>query len=144
MLKMLEVFLEALYCVGLILSTIVGIWHFAVPHLFQWYLYIPNEYNILNIGINYINFFFSLLLTGYSFLFLLFRKKIFSGNKDLLIMYGFMVFVWFCRAAITFIYPWPLEPVAWSAYAQQIASFVIFLLQLIPFFYLLRTFQRRL
>ena len=136
-------FLKALYSIGLILSAVVGIWHFSVPYLYQWYLYIPDEYKVLNVGINYINFFFSLLLTGYSLLFLLFRRKIFSGNKELLIMYGFMVFVWFCRVAITFIIPWPLEPVVWPAYAQQIASFIIFILQLIPFFYLLHTFARR-
>ncbi len=135
--------MEVLYSVGLILSAIVGIWHFAVPYLYQWYLYIPDEYKILNVGIDYINFFFSLLLTGYSFLLLLFRRKIFSGNKDLLIMYSFMVFVWFCRAAITFIDPWPLEPVAWLAYAQQIASFIIFILQLIPFVYLLRKIKKK-
>ena len=56
-------------------------------------------------------------------------------------MYGFMVFVWFGRAAITFIKPVPLEPVAWVSYGQQIASFVIFILQLIPFVYLIRKFS---
>jgi hypothetical protein len=128
--------LKTLYGIGLILSTVIGIWHFGVPYLYQWYSYIPNENKFLFVGIDWINFFFSLLLSGYSLLLLLFRKKIFNGNKDLLVMYGFMVFVWFCRVAITFIDPWPLEPVAWPAYGQQIASIIIFLLQLIPFVYI--------
>ena len=130
--------MNILYIIALSLSTLVGLWHFTVPYLFQWYSYIPNENKSLIVGIDWINFFFSLLLTGYSLLLIIMRKKVFSKNKEMLIMYGFMVFVWFCRAAITFINPWPLEPVAWAAYGQQIASLVIFLLQLIPFVYLLR------
>jgi cobalamin biosynthesis protein CobD/CbiB len=66
------------------------------------------------------------------------RKKVFNKNKEILIMYGFMVFVWFCIVVITFVNPWLLKPVAWSSYGQQIASFVIFVLLLIPFIYLLR------
>jgi hypothetical protein len=130
--------MRILYIIGLILSAAVGIWHFTVPYLFQWRSYISDEYKVLAVGIDWINFFFSLLLTGYSLLLLFFRKKICNGNKDLLIMYGFMVFVWFCRVAITFVDPWPLEPEAWPAYGQQIASFVIFLLLFIPFAYLIR------
>jgi len=133
----------ALYIIGLTLSTAVGLWHFTVPYLFKWRSYIPDEYKVLAVGIDWINFFFSLLLAGYSLLLLLFRKKIFNGNKELLIMYGFMVFVWFCRVAITFIDPWPLEPAAWPAYGQQIMSFVVFLLLLIPFAYLLLRRNRR-
>jgi hypothetical protein len=133
-----EIIMIVLYIVGLSLSTLVGIWHFFVPYLFQWHSYIPNEYKSLIVGIDWINFFFSFLLSGYSLLLLIMRKKVFSKNKEMLIMYGFMVFVWFCRVVITFINPWPLEPVALVAYGQQIATFVIFLLQLIPFVYLLR------
>ena len=130
--------MEIIYITGLVLSALVGLWHFTVPYLFHWYSYIPHEYKNLVVGIDWINFFFSLLLTGYSLLLIFFKKKIFNGNKDIFIMYGFMVFVWFCRVAITFIRPWPLEPAAWSAYGQQIAAFVIFLLLLIPFAYLLK------
>ena len=130
--------MEALFIIGLALSTNAGIWHFTVPYLYQWYSYIPKEYENLIVGIDYINFFFSLLLTGYSILLLFFKNKVFNGNKDLLIMYGFMAFVWFCRVAITFVEPWPLKPIAWAAYGQQITSIIIFLLILIPFVYLLK------
>jgi hypothetical protein len=126
------------YIVGLLLSALIGIWHFTVPYLYQWYSYIPNEYKNLIVGIDWTNFFFSLLLSGYSLLLIFMKKKLFNGNKELLILYGFMVFVWFCRVAITFIEPWPLEPIAWAAYGQQIAAFVVFILQLLPFIYLLR------
>ncbi|MDR2941788.1 MAG: hypothetical protein LBV17_04265 [Treponema sp.] len=130
--------MAVLYITGLSLSMLIGLWHFTAPYLYQWYSYIPNEYKNLIVGIDWTNFFFSLLLSGYSLLLLIMRKKVFGKNKEVFIMYGFMVFVWFCRVIITFVNPWPLEPVAWIAYGQQIAAFVIFLLQFIPFIYLLK------
>jgi len=130
--------MAVLYIIGLLLSAIVGLWHFTVPYVFQWDLYIPDEYKNLNVVIDYMNISFSLLLSGYSLLLLFFRKKIFNGNKELLIMYGLMVFVWFCRIVITFIEPVPLTPAAWIIYGQQIGAFIIFLLQLIPFIYLIK------
>jgi len=130
--------MAVIYNIGLILSAAVGLWHFTVPYVFQWYSYIPNEYENLIVSINYVNIFFSLLLSGYSLLLLFFRKKIINGNKELLIMYGFMVFVWFCRTAITFIEPVPIKSAVCIVYGQQIGAFVIFLLQLIPFIFLLK------
>ena len=129
---------KPLYYVGTTLSMLVGIWHFFVPWMFQWYSYIPSEYENLVVGIDWTNFFFSLLLTGFSLLLIVFGKKVFSGNKDISVFYGFLVLVWFCRFIITFLEPWPLEPVKWAAYGQQIAAFVIFMFLLIPFTYLLR------
>jgi len=130
--------MKGLYIIGLFLSALVGIWHFTVPYLYQWNSYIPNKYRNLTVSIIYVNFCFSLLLTGHSFMLLYFRKRIFIGNKECLIMYGFLVFVWLCRVVITFIIPLPLEPSAWVAYGQQIGAIVIFLLQLIPFVYFTR------
>jgi heme exporter protein D len=130
--------MEILYIIGLILSALVGLWHFTVPYMFQWYSYIPSEYKNLIVGIDWTNFFFSLLLSGYSIILVFMRKKAFAKNREILTMYGFMVFVWFCRAAITFIEPWPLEPIVWAAYGQQIIAFIIFLLQLVPFVSLVR------
>jgi magnesium-transporting ATPase (P-type) len=111
---------------------LVGAWHFFVPYMFQWYEYIPNQYRNLIVGIDWTNFFFSLLLTGVSLLLVIWGKRVFAGSKEAIVLYGFLMFVWFCRTAITFIEPWPLEPIAWAAYGQQIAAFVIWLSQLIP------------
>ena len=133
--------MKAMFFIGLGFSTFVGIWHFFVPYLFRWHYYLPSEYKNLIVGIDYTNFSFSLLLSGYSFLLILAQKKIFNKNKEFLIMYGFMVFVWFCRVSLTFINPWPLEPIAWAAYGQQIAVIIIFSLLLIPFIHLLREKQ---
>ena len=125
--------IKSLYYIGTTLSMLVGIWHFFVPWMFQWYSYIPDEYETLIVGIDWTNFFFSLLLTGLSLLLIIFGKKTFDGNNDVLVFYGFLVFVWLCRVAITFIVPWPLEPIKWAAYGQQIAAFVISIVLLIPF-----------
>ena len=136
--------MKIVFFLGLSLSALVGTWHFFVPTMYQWYSYIPNEYETLIVGIDWTNFFFSLFLTGHSILLIILHKQIFNKNKEMLIMYGFMVFVWFCRVAITFINPWPLEPIAWAAYGQQIASFLIFMLQIIPFIYLVKKGNRAL
>jgi len=136
--------MKALYVIGLLLSSLVGVWHFFVPYLYQWSAYIPAEYESLMVGIDWINFFFSLLLLGYSALLLAMIKQVFGGSKELLMMYGFMVFVWLARIAITVIRPWPLDPVPWVSYGQQLASAVIFLLLFIPLVYLIRQRQKTL
>lgn len=130
--------MNILYSTGLFLSFLIGLWHFTVPYIFKWHSYIPKEYDNLIVGIDYTNFFFSLLLAGYSLILLLMRKKIFNKNKELVIFYGFMVFVWFCRVVITFIEPWPRDPIIWIAYAQQIGACIIFLFLIIPFINLLK------
>jgi hypothetical protein len=95
-----ELIMTVLYIIGLSLSTLAGLWHFSVPYLYQWHSYIPNEYKNLIVAIDYVNFFFSLILAGYSLLLLLMRKKVFSKNKaifiknfslcmDLWFLYGF-------------------------------------------------------
>jgi len=125
--------IRLLYYTGATISLLFGIWHFFVPYLYEWFLYIPNEYENLIVGIEYTNFFFSLLLSGLSILLIVLGRKLFAGNKDVLTFYGLLVFTWFCRAAITFIIPWPLEPIRWAAYGQQIAAFAIFIFLLVPF-----------
>jgi magnesium-transporting ATPase (P-type) len=130
--------IQVLYITGLALSASIGIWHFFVPEMFQWYSYIPSEYENLIVGIDWTNFFFSMLLSGYSIILILMRKKVFSYEASTLVMYGFMVFVWFCRVAITFIKPWPLEPIKWASYGQQIAALIVFIMLFIPLFYLVK------
>jgi hypothetical protein len=101
--------------------------------MFQWFSYISGEYENLVVGITYTNYFFALLLTGLSLLLVVFGKQVIAGNRDWLIVFGFFAFIWLNRAAITFIIPWPLEPIAWAAYAQQITAIVIFVLLLLSF-----------
>lgn len=126
------------YYTGIAVSFIAGIWHFFVPYLYQWYHYIPNQYENLIVGIDYTNFCFSLLLSGLSLLLILFGRKLLDGNKELLTIYGFLTVVWFCRSIMTIVEPWPLEPIVWAAYGQQIAAFAVFIMLLIPLIALLK------
>lgn len=118
------------YYIGLFLSLLVGIGHFFVPSVFQWTSYIPAEYENLIVGIDWTNYFFSLCLTGLSLILLFWGNKVFARNKEALVIYGFMVFVWMNRVAIAFIEPWPLEPIAWAAYTQFLVTILIFALLL--------------
>jgi len=128
------------------LSLAVGLWHFIVPQLFQWYEYIPPEYQSLIVAIDWVNFLFSLLLSGLSLLLIAFGRKMLTGNRDLLPFYAFLVLVWFSRVLLTFIEPWPLAPVAAVSYGQQVAAILILLLLGYPLVSLLRinsVFQNR-
>lgn len=120
------------YNIGLILSMFIGIWHFFVPTLFQWSSYISSEYKNLIVGIEWTNYCFSLLLTGLSIILILWRKKFLEGNKETLVIYSFMVFLWFNRIAIAIVNPWPLEPIAWVSYGQLIGAIIVFVMLLIP------------
>lgn len=112
-----------LYYFTVISSAFVGFWHFFVPKLFQWYDYIPAEYENLIAGIDYVNYCFSLLLFGLSILLVVLGKKALSLNREVIIFYGFLTAVWVFRAMLSsFIEPWPLEPVPAAAVGQMVAS----------------------
>ena len=124
---------KRMYLTGMILSLAVGIWHFFVPWLYQWYSYIPQQYQNLIVGIDYTNLCFSLLLSGISFILIIWHKKVFAKNKETMVIYVFLIFVWLFRVALTIIEPWPLEPIAWAAYMQAVVTALILLLLLVPY-----------
>lgn len=118
--------LRFLYYFTVILSSLIGLWHFFVPWMFQWYDYLPVQYENLIVGIDYTNYCFSLLLFGLSFLLTVLGKKVLSFNKDAMIFYLFLTVVWIFRAMLSsFIEPWPLNPVPAAAIGQLIASDVL-------------------
>jgi len=119
-------------CIGMSLSLIVGLWHFFVPWMFQWYAYIPGQYASLIVGIDWTNLCFSLFLSGISLLLLIWNQKIFAGCKEALVLYGFMTFVWVFRVMLAIVEPWPLEPFAWPAYAQFTGALFITAFLLVP------------
>lgn len=121
--------------IGLIISTLVGFWHFFIPYLYKWYSYLPEAPRAIIVSIDWINFFFSLLLTGNSALLILFRKKLFAGNSILLTYYGFLVGVWFCRIAMTIIHPWSYD---FMFIGQLVLFVIVFILLLYPFFILMK------
>jgi hypothetical protein len=123
-----------LFSLGLIISATIGFFHFFAPYVFGWYSYIPDAPKEIYTSIDYVNFFFSLLLTGLSLLLLLMKKRIFEGSKELLLFYGFLVFTWLCRVVITVIIPWPTSLQIWLI----VAFSTEFIITLTPIYYLIK------
>jgi hypothetical protein len=119
-----------LMVIGLVGSACIGIWHFTVPYLYNWYSYIPTAPRAIIVSIDWINFFFSLLLTGTSVLLLIFRKEIAQRNRVAVTLYGFLTFVWACRVGITLIDPWGYD---WMLVIQLAVFCLMFILFVIPF-----------
>ncbi len=94
--------------------------------MFQWYDYLPTQYENLIVGIDYTNYCFSLLLFGLSLLLVALGRKALSMNKEVIIFYFVLTVVWLFRAALaTFLEPWPLDPIPAAAIGQLVASDVL-------------------
>ena len=115
--------LQILYYVSVVISALVGLWHFFVPWMFQWYDYLPTQYRNLIVGIDYTNYCFSLLLFGLSVMLILLGKRALAMNREVIYFYFFLTVVWIFRACLaSFIEPWPLQPIPAAAIGQLIAS----------------------
>ncbi|HOJ65240.1 MAG TPA: hypothetical protein PLE45_12560 [Spirochaetota bacterium] len=77
---------------GLIISMCVGIWHFFVPYMYRWYSYLPNAPREIIVSIDWINFFFSLLLSKINILLIVNQKLITSKNKAIYSFYSLLIF----------------------------------------------------
>lgn len=123
---------KAVYYFTVVLSALVGLWHFFVPTMFQWYDYLPKQYENLIVGIDYTNYCFSLLLFGLSLLLIFLGKRAFALNREVVIFYSFLSVVWLLRACLaTFIEPWPLDPVPWAAVMQLVLSDLLAVLMVV-------------
>ncbi len=115
--------IQILYYISAVISTLVGLWHFFVPWMFQWYDYLPMQYENLIVGIDYTNYCFSLLLFGLSVMLIILGKKALAMNHEVIYFYFFLTVVWIFRACLaSFIEPWPLQPIPAAAIGQLIAS----------------------
>ncbi|NLZ37626.1 MAG: hypothetical protein GX897_09180 [Clostridiales bacterium] len=123
---------KVLYYFTLSISMLVGLWHFFVPHMFDWYSYLPMQYESLIVGIDYTNYCFSALLFGSSLVLILLGKSALSLNFETVVFYTFLTAVWVFRACLsTFIEPWPLEPVPAAAIGQLIGALVLAVLMMV-------------
>ena len=115
--------LRVLYYATVVVSALVGLWHFFVPWMFQWYDYLPMQYENLIVGIDYTNYCFSLLLFGLSAMLVVLGRKALSLNREVICFYFFLTLVWVFRACLaSFIEPWPLQPIPAAAIGQLVAS----------------------
>jgi hypothetical protein len=74
-----------------------------------------------------------IVVVWYKFDYVAMGKKVFERNKEAITLYGFLTLVWVFRVTIAIVNPWPIEPIAWAAYAQLIGAVIIMLLLLIPY-----------
>ena len=124
--------IRILYFITVVISALVGLWHFFVPWMFQWYDYLPMQYENLIVGIDYTNYCFSLLLFGLSVLLIMLGKRALAMNREVIYFYFFLTVVWVFRACLpSFVEPWPLPPIPVAAIGQLIASDVQAVLMLI-------------
>ena len=82
--------IRILYFVTVVISALVGLWHFFVPWMFQWYDYLPMQYENLIVGIDYTNYCFSLLLLGLSVMLILLGKRALDMNREVIYFYFFL------------------------------------------------------
>ncbi len=140
----MKTYICALYYITVVTSALVGLWHFFVPWMFQWYDYLPTQYENLIVGIDYTNYCFSLLLFGLSAMLIILSKRALSLNKEVIYFYYFLNIVWLFRACLaTFIEPWPLEPIPAAAIGQLIASDLLAILMTFVSVYFIKTVKRR-
>mgnify|MGYP000354172188 FL=1 len=124
--------IRILYFITVVISALVGLWHFFVPWMFQWYDYLPMQYENLIVGIDYTNYCFSLLLFGLSVLLIMLGKRALAMNREVIYFYFFLTVVWVFRACLaSFVEPWPLQSIPVAAIGQLIASDVQAVLMLI-------------
>ena len=119
------------YYIGAALSLAVGIWHFFVPSMFMWDTYIP--YKVLTASVNYVNLCFSFLLCGISLIMLLWGKKVFGGNREAAVIFGFFVLLWIFRVTVALLNPMPPEANVFMSYGQLVGSVVVMILLVKPF-----------
>jgi len=123
---------RVLYYFTVIVSALVGLWHFFVPRMFGWYDYLPMQYENLIVGIDYTNYCFSFLLFGLSVLLVVLGKKALALNREVILFYWFLTAVWVFRAMLSsFAEPWPMDPVPAAAIGQLAASDVQAILMVI-------------
>jgi hypothetical protein len=136
--------LQILYYVSVVISALVGLWHFFVPWMFQWYDYLPTQYRNLIVGIDYTNYCFSLLLFGLSVMLILLGKRALAMNREVIYFYFFLTVVWIFRACLaSFIEPWPLQPIPAAAIGQLIASDVLAVMMIVVSVSFFRELRRK-
>lgn len=136
--------IRILYFVTVVISALVGLWHFFVPWMFQWYDYLPTQYENLIVGIDYTNYCFSLLLLGLSVMLILLGKRALDMNREVIYFYFFLTVVWMFRACLaSFIEPWPLQPIPAAAIGQLVASDALAIMMVVVSVYFIKELRRK-
>ena len=136
--------IRILYFVTVVISALVGLWHFFVPWMFQWYDYLPMQYENLIVGIDYTNYCFSLLLLWLSVMLILLGKRALDMNREVIYFYFFLTVVWMFRSCLaSFMEPWPLQPIPAAAIGQLIASDALAIMMVVVSVYFILEVRRK-
>ena len=136
--------IRVLYFITVVTSALVGLWHFFVPWMFQWYDYLPTQYENLIVGIDYTNYCFSALLFGLSLMLTFLGKKALAMHREVIYFYFFLTVVWIFRACLaSFIEPWPLQPIPAAAIGQLVASDVLAVMMVVVSVYFIKGLARQ-
>jgi hypothetical protein len=124
----MKIWVKILTAFGSIVSIGFGVWHFFVPKIWNWYLYIDKTATELIIAVRAINIFFSLslVLLGMTNLLIVFKKP--REKFSLIVLLSVSTILWGTRSVLQIIYPQGSQnPVL------QYSMLVIFLLVLACF-----------
>ncbi|EDM81148.1 hypothetical protein PPSIR1_30070 [Plesiocystis pacifica SIR-1] len=119
---------------GLALSTLAGLWHFAIPYQYRWHDHLTHVPRPITVSVDWINFFFSLLLAGLSLLVIRHRDRLEHDQvaRELLAL---LVLTWTARVVLTVAHPWAYD----LMFAAQLSSFlIVWALLALPFLRLYR------
>ena len=135
--------IRVLYFITVVTSALVGLWHFFVPWIFQWYDYLPTQYENLIVGIDYTNYCFSALLFGLSLMLTFLGKKALAMKREVIYFYFFLTVFWIFRACLaSFIDPWPLQPIPAAAIGQLVASDVLAVMMIVVSVFFIKNLAR--
>ena len=73
------------------------------------------------------------MLLGLSMILMMWGKKVFSENREAVLLYGFLLLLWIFRCVMAIVYPCPPESNVWMSYGQLAGSVIVMLLLLAPF-----------
>lgn len=91
--------------------------------MFNWYDYLPMQYENLIVGIDYVNYCFSALLLGSSLVLIILGKSALSLNYETIVFHTMLTLIWVFRACLSlFIEPFPMEPTPAAAIGQLILA----------------------
>lgn len=119
---------------GLTLSALTGIWHFFIPFQFGWHEELVGVARAVTVSVDWLNLFFSLVLTGISLLLLRHRHGLEHSRigREFL---GLLVLTWTVRVLITIVHPWAYD----GMFVAQMAGFsLVWVLLLLPWLRLRR------
>lgn len=101
----MDLLVKILVLSGSFASIGFGIWHFFVPEMWKWYLYIDINATELVAAVRAINVFFSLALVLFGVVNILFIYGDKSNRYSIIVMLAATSILWITRVAFQIIYP---------------------------------------